>query len=481
MHKCQLSSQDVESFLTKLHQDAVTFVDFRFTDSHGAWHHMTFHTDSLSPRVFQEGVAFDGSSIAGWKPIHDSDMIMMPDLSRVTVDPFTHNPTFILVCDIIDPKTQQGYERDPRTVARRAEAYLCATGIADRVIFGPEPEFFIFDQAHFNISHASGFYNLSSQESQATPNPYFNQNPFIKDHLGHRPLENAGYAPVAPVDRFENIRSDMLKDLKKMGIVVQKHHHEVANAQHELGFECDTLVSMADQLQIFKYAIRQVAYQHNKTVTFMPKPVYGENGSGMHVHQSLWKDQQPLFSGEGYNGLSELALYYTGGILKHTKALNAFTNPSTNSYKRLVPGFEAPIYRAYSARNRSAAIRIPYCVQNHATRIETRFPDPLANPYLALSALLMAGIDGIKNKIHPGEAIEENLYTKDHASLDDSFFMATSLTQALEALDADRTFLTTGGVFTNDLIDAYINLKRAEEQFVQNRPNPAEFHLYYSG
>ena len=475
------NSHDVESFLKRLQDEGVIDVDFRFTDPQGGWHHITFHQDGIGYSLFEEGIAFDGSSIAGWKPVHDSDMALIPDLSRVIADPFTQNPTLIVLCDVLDPDTQAGYTRDPRTTARKAEAHLKRTGLADRALFGPEPEFFIFDSVHFDVNENYAFYNLCSDECSNPSSPFLGKHQFTVDHLAHRPNKSRGYAPVAPIDRLGELRSEMLLELKKMGIGVLKHHHEVAAAQHELGFDCGTLLETADNLQLFKYGVRNVAHRHGKTVTFMPKPVYGDNGSGMHVHQSLWQAGVPLFSGDLYNGLSEAALYYIGGILKHAKALNALTNPSTNSYKRLIPGYEAPVYRAYSARNRSAAIRIPYSAQAAAKRIEVRFPDPLANPYLALAGMLMAGLDGIKHKIHPGDAIEENLYKKDLSSINNDYLMSTTLRQALEELSSDRAFLTDGDVFSDDQIDSYIELKQAEADYVGQCPNPTEFKLYYSG
>lgn len=474
------TSEQTESFLKRLKDEKIIDVDFRFTDPRGIWHHMTFHVDGINQEIFDHGVAFDGSSIPGWKPIEDSDMAMIPDLSRVLTDPFTKNPTLIVFCDILDPETQTGYDRDPRTVARKAEAYLIESGIGTEAYFGPEPEFFVFDRVNYDVNENYAFYNLHSEECSSPTSPFFSDQGLVEDSLGHRPSKGAGYAPSAPVDRLGDLRSDMLLILKELGMGVIKHHHEVASAQHELGFDYSTLLETADNLQLFKYAIQNICHHHDKTATFMPKPVSGDNGSGMHVHQSLWKTGTPLFLGDKYNDLSDTALHYIGGILKHAKALNAFTNPTTNSYKRLIPGYEAPVYRAYSARNRSAAIRIPYSANKNAKRIEVRFPDPTANPYLALSSMLMAGLDGIKNKIDPGDAMEENLYDKDLSKTEGDFLMSSSLRQSMEALKKDSDFLTAGNVFTQDQINGYIDLKREEIDYVSQCPSPAEFKLYYS-
>ncbi|HBN22203.1 MAG TPA: type I glutamate--ammonia ligase [Holosporales bacterium] len=474
------TSQQIEALFKQIKDQGIIDVDFRFTDPRGIWHHMTFHIDGLTNDIFENGIAFDGSSIAGWKPIHDSDMSMIPDLSRIVTDPFAKNSTLIIFCDIVDPSTQKGYERDPRTVARKAEAYLVESGLGTDAYFGPEPEFFVFDRVNYDVNETYAFYNLHSEESASPTNPFFNNDDLLTDGLSHRPNKGAGYAPVAPVDRLGDLRSDMLLVLKELGMGVIKHHHEVASAQHELGFDYSTLLTTADNLQLFKYGILNVCHQHDKTATFMAKPISGDNGSGMHVHQSIWKGDTPLFLGDRYNDLSQMALHYIGGILKHARALNAFTNPTTNSYKRLIPGYEAPVYRAYSARNRSAAIRIPYSANTKAKRIEVRFPDPTANPYLCLSAMLMAGLDGIKNKIDPGEALEENLYEKDISQLDGDFLMSSNLHQAMESLKEDSDFLTQGNVFTKDQINSYMQLKRQEIDYVSQCPSPAEFKLYYS-
>lgn len=462
------SSKDIEVFLKRLADEDIVDVDFRFTDTVGIWHHMTFNVDGLSKDIFENGIAFDGSSIRGWRPIENSDMTMIPDLSTACFDPFAANPTMIVICDIMDPDTNTGYVRDPRTTARKAEAFLKSTGIGTKAFFGPEPEFFIFDTVHFGVTGHRSYYEFQSEES---PDCH-------SDGFGHRPNLGRGYAPCAPVDRMGDLRSDMLLALKQVGLGVIKHHHEVASSQHELGFDYATLLKTGDNLQLFKYCIHNTAHQFGKTATFMPKPVAGDNGSGMHVHQSIWKDDVPTFLGEGYNKLSETALYYIGGILKHAKSLNAFTNPSTNSYKRLIPGFEAPVYRAYSAKNRSAAIRIPLTANDKAKRIEVRFPDPVANPYLSLAAMLMAGIDGIQNRIDPGRAIDENLYELKHTNPD--MLLAETLEEALSSLQKSHDFLCAGDVFVKEQIDAYLNLKHEDITYIKQCPSPAEFKLYYS-
>lgn len=469
-----------EDFIIYLKENKIQEVDFRFTDTLGTWHHITFHRDAVTPSLLEDGIAFDGSSIPGWKPIHNSDMILHPALDTLCEDPFRVFPTVSLICNVVDPDTDAGYTRDPRTTALKAEDYLRATGFADQAIFGPEPEFFVFDRVHFDTSDTFAFYNLYSDECNSPSTPFFGDNQILHDGLAHRPSRGTGYTPCPPVDRLMDLRAEMLDVLKNFGISVLKHHHEVASAQHELGFDCASLTKTADNLQIFKYALRNLAHDFNKTVTFMPKPIAKDNGSGMHVHQSLWHKDKPIFYGDKYNELSQEALYYIGGILKHARALNALTNPTTNSYKRLVPGFEAPVFRAYSARNRSAAIRIPYSKGANAKRIEVRFPDPAANPYLALSAMLMAGLDGIENKIHPGDAMETNLYEVDVSALDQEHLLAPSLEQALKALDEDRSFLTKGDVFTDDQIDAIITLKKRELDDINQYPTAAEFKHYYS-
>ena len=469
------ASHDV--LLKRIYDDGITYVDFRFTDPKGVWHHMTFHVNAVDADLLHDGIMFDGSSIPGWRSIENSDMILMPDPSTAFRDPFSQYPTLVVTCDIFDPMTGKGYNRDPRSIARRAETFLRSTNVGDQAFFGPEPEYFVFDEVYYEVGATHAFYHLNSAETTCLNNPLFNRETALSYHQGHRMNAGGGYCPVQPADSQHELRAETLSTLASIGLGIQKHHHEVAPAQHELGFDHSTLLSMSDTLQAFKYVVRCMAQKRGKTATFMPKPIAGDNGSGMHVHQSIWKDGQPLFFGKEYNELSQDALYYIGGILSHAKALNAFTNPTTNSYKRLVPGYEAPVYLAYSARNRSAAIRIPHSTSPKGKRIEVRFPDPTANPYLALSAMLMAGLDGIANKIDPGQAMEKNLYEADTSSLNK---MSSTLKEALMSLDQDRDFLTKGGVFDNDQIQAYIELKLQELEEVEHGPNPAEFKLYYS-
>lgn len=477
-HK-QKTESDGQSICAFLQDTGIQFVDFRFTDSRGAWHHMTLHSDSIDPRLLENGVMFDGSSIAGFKSIEDSDMILMPDVTRSYPDPFAAHTTLILMCDVLCPKTQKGYNRDPRSIALKAEKYLEKTGIATQAFFGPEPEFFVFDAVQFGVDRTHGFYHMAAGEISPFHGPIFGNGSPSHAH-GYTMGRGGGYSPVGPSDGLSDMRSEMLMTLKSLGITVEKHHHEVAPAQHELGFRFDHLVRTADHLQLYKYVVRGVAHRHGKTATFLPKPIQGDNGSGMHVHQSLWHGSTPLFLGDAYHHLSETALYYIGGILHHGRALSAITNPTTNSYKRLVPGHEAPVYLAYSANNRSVAVRIPHTPNLKAQRIETRFPDPLMNPYLGLSALLMAGLDGIENKIHPGDAMDVNLYNLAPHEIDPSRQLCRHLEDALQALDQDRSFLTKGGVFDDDTIDAYIALKTQEMQTVNDSPHPAEFGLYYA-
>jgi len=469
-----MSASDV---LKKVKEQGVKFIDFRFTDTRGKEQHVTTPAHTLDASIFEDGKMFDGSSIAGWKGINESDMILMPDPDTAKIDPFFDEPTLILTCDVIEPSTMQGYSRDPRSCAKRAEAYLKSTGIADTAYFGPENEFFIFDDVKWSNSMDNVFYSVGSVEgawsSELTAESGGN--------MGHRPGIKGGYFPVPPVDSFQNIRSAMCLTMEEMGLKTEVHHHEVATAgQCEIGALFNTLVKKADEVQIYKYVVHNVSHSYGKTATMMPKPLVGDNGNGMHVHQSLAKGGKNLFSGDLYGGLSETALYYIGGIIKHAHALNAITNASTNSYKRLVPGFEAPVMLAYSARNRSASIRIPFVSSPKGRRIEVRFPDSTANPYLAFAAMMMAGIDGIQKKIHPGDAMDKDLYDlppEEEATIPK---VAFSLEQALEALDKDRAFLTAGGVFTNDLIDAYIALKYAEVQRVRMATHPLEYELYYS-
>ncbi len=452
------------------------FFDFRFTDSHGKQQHVTIPTHQVDEDTFADGQMFDGSSIAGWKGINDSDMILMPDTETAMLDPFTDEPTINITCDIVEPTTMQGYERDPRSVAGRAEEYLKSTGIGDKALFGPEPEFFILDDVRWGSDVSGSFVKIDSEE--ATWN---SERVYTDGNMGHRPKIKGGYFPVPPVDSLNDIRGAMCLAMEEMGLEVEVHHHEVATAgQCEIGVGANTLIKKADEVQTLKYCVHNVAHSYGKTATFMPKPIVGDNGSGMHVHQSIVKNGENIMAGNEYGGLSETALYYIGGIIKHARALNAFTNSSTNSYKRLVPGFEAPVMLAYSARNRSASIRIPYVANPKGRRIEVRFPDPTANPYLAFAAMLMAGIDGIQNKIHPGDAMDKDLYDLPAEEAKDIPTVCHSLDQALEALWADREFLTAGGVFTDDMIEAFIDLKMEEVTRLRMTTHPVEFDMYYS-
>ena len=459
-----------------IQEHEVKFVDFRFTDTRGKEQHVSVPAHTVDEEVFKDGKMFDGSSIAGWKGIEASDMVLMPEASTAVMDPFADEATLILRCDILEPDTMQGYERDPRSVAKRAEAYLKSTGIADTAFFGPEPEFFILDDVRWGADMSGCFYKVDSEEAG-----WNSERVFPDGNMGHRPSVKGGYFPVPPVDSLNDLRAAMCLTLEEMGVPVEVHHHEVATAgQCEIGTKFSTLVERADWTQILKYVVQNVAHAYGKTVTFMPKPLVGDNGSGMHVHQSLAKDGQNLFAGDKYGGLSDLALYYIGGIIKHARALNAITNASTNSYKRLVPGFEAPVMLAYSARNRSASIRIPHVASPKARRIEVRFPDATANPYLAFTAMMMAGLDGIQNKIHPGDAMDKDLYDLPREEAKAIPTVCHSLDMALDYLDQDRAFLTAGGVFTDDLIDAYIELKMKEVTRIRMTTHPVEFDLYYS-
>ncbi|MFW2438370.1 MAG: glutamate--ammonia ligase [Arenicellales bacterium] len=456
--------------------NGVKFVDFRFTDTHGKEQHVSVPSHTVSESTFEDGKMFDGSSIAGWKGINESDMILMPDPSTAVMDPFFDDPTLIIRCDILEPATGEGYERDPRSIAHRAESYLKSTGVADTAYFGPEPEFFVFDDVRWGNDMRGSFFKIDSDESS-----WNSEKVFEDGNIGHRPGVKGGYFPVPPVDSLQDLRSAMCLTMEDMGVEVEVHHHEVATAgQCEIGTRFNTLVKRADENQILKYCVHNIAHAYGKTATFMPKPVVGDNGNGMHVHMSLAKDGNNIFSGDEYGGLSETALYYIGGIIKHAKALNAFTNASTNSYKRLVPGFEAPVMLAYSARNRSASIRIPFDSNPKGRRIEVRFPDPTANPYLAFSALMMAGLDGIINKIHPGDSMDKDLYdlpAEEEAMIPQ---VASSFEEALAALDSDRDFLKAGGVFTDDVIDSFIDLKMEEVTQLRMSTHPVEFDLYYS-
>jgi len=452
------------------------WVDLRFTDTKGKEQHVSIPAKEVGGEFFEEGKMFDGSSIAGWKGINESDMILMPDDDTAFLDPFTDESTVIVRCNIVDPITGQGYERDPRSIAQRAEEYLKSTGLGDSAMFGPEPEFFVFDDITWGAEMGGAFYKINSEEAAWSSGATY-----AEGNIGHRPGVKGGYFPVPPVDSLHDIRAAMCSAMEQMGLHVEVHHHEVGTAgQCEIGVGANTLTKKADEVQILKYAVHNVAHAYGKTATFMPKPLVGDNGSGMHVHQSFSKDGVNQFAGDAYAGLSETALFYIGGIIKHARALNAICNASTNSYKRLVPGFEAPVILAYSARNRSASIRIPFVASPKGKRIETRFPDPTANPYLAFAALLMAGLDGIKNKIHPGDAADKDLYDLPPEEVAEFPTVASSLEMALDALDQDRAFLTEGGVFTDDAIDAYIDLKRAEVERLAMTTHPVEFDMYYS-
>lgn len=461
--------------LKEIKDKDIKYVDFRFTDPRGKWQHVTFDVSMVDEDIFAEGTMFDGSSIAGWKAINESDMTLMPDPSTAQIDPFFAAPTMSIVCGILDPGTGQPYNRDPRGIAKKAEAYLKSTGIGDTVYVGPEAEFFIFDDVRFMSDPYNTGFKLDHSEL-----PTNGDTDYEGGNLGHRIQVKGGYFPVPPQDSAQDMRGEMLAAMASMGVKVEKHHHEVASAQHELGMKFDTLVTMGDQMQIYKYAIHNVAQSYGKTATFMPKPVYGDNGSGMHVHQSIWKGGKPLFAGNKYADLSQECLWYIGGIIKHAKALNAFTNPSTNSYKRLVPGYEAPVLLAYSARNRSASCRIPFTSSPKAKRVEVRFPDPMANPYLAFAAMLMAGLDGIQNKIDPGAAMDKDLYDLPPKELKKIPTVCGSLREALQNLDKDRAFLKAGGVFNDDFIDSFIELKMTEVARFEMTPHPVEFTMYYS-
>jgi len=468
-----MSAANVLSFIK---ENDVKFVDLRFTDTKGKEQHVTIPVSQIDEDFFENGKMFDGSSIAGWKGINDSDMVLMPQPDTMLLDPFFEETTINITCDVLEPNTMQGYDRCPRSVAKRAEEYLKSTGIADTVLFGPEPEWFMFDDVRYKNDMSGSFFKVDSSEAA------WNSDAEYEDgNTGHRPGVKGGYFPVPPVDQHHDIRSAMCLILEEMGQVVEAHHHEVATAgQNEIACRFNTLTKKADEIQVLKYVVHNVANMYGKTVTFMPKPIVGDNGSGMHCHMSLGKDGVNLFAGDKYAGLSDIALYYIGGIIKHAKAINAFTNPSTNSYKRLVPHFEAPVMLAYSAKNRSASIRIPVVPSAKARRIEARFPDPAANPYLAFTALLMAGLDGVQNKIHPGEAMDKDLYDlppEEEALIPQ---VSGSLDEALDALDANRAIFTKGGVMSDDMIDAYIALKRAEAKRVSMAVHPLEYELYYS-
>ena len=468
-------TQTAADVLKLMKDKDVKFLDLRFTDTKGKMQHVTADATCVDEAMFAEGYAFDGSSIAGWKGIEASDMTLKLDPASAHMDPFFAQTTMAIFCDVIEPSTGQPYERDPRSIAQKAEAYMKSTGIGDAVYFGPEAEFFIFDDVRFSSDPYNTGFRIDSNEL-----PSNNGTEMEIGNLGHRPRTKGGYFPVPPVDSAQDIRSEMLSVMAEMGVVVEKHHHEVAAAQHELGIKFGPMVRMADHMQIYKYVIHNVAQAYGKSACFMPKPVYGDNGSGMHCHQSIWKGGQPTFAGNRYADLSDTCLSYIAGILKHAKAINAFTNPTTNSYKRLVPGYEAPVLLAYSARNRSASCRIPHVTSPKAKRVEVRFPDPAANPYLGFAAMLMAGLDGIQNKLSPGEAMDKNLYDLPPAELSKIPTVCGSLREALNMLDKDRAFLKMGGVFSDDMIDAYIELKMAEVDRTDMTPHPVEFDMYYS-
>jgi glutamine synthetase len=463
------------SVMTMAKEKGAKYVSFRFTDTNGKWQHLSYHVHAVDEDLLTTGIMFDGSSIAGWKNINESDMLLAPRAETAMLDPFAGEPTIILICDVMEPRTGELYSRGPRGIAKMAEEYLVASGIGDTAYFGPEPEFFVFDSVRFAVEPNRTFYELDSREG-----PYNSDKDYPEGNLAHRPRTKGGYFPVPPVDHGVAMRDQMLDVLFKMGVDVEKHHHEVAPSQHELGMRFGTLVRCADNVQKYKYVVHNVAQSLGKTATFMPKPVMQDNGSGMHVHQSIWKDGKPLFAGDLYDGLSEAALHYIGGIIKHGRAVNAFTNPTTNSYKRLVPGYEAPVFLCYSARNRSAACRIPHVSSPNGKRVEVRFPDPAANPYLAFAAMLMAGLDGIENRIHPGDAMDQNLFEMPEGEVQSLPTVCGSLREAIRALKTDNEFLKKGGVFGDDMINSYMHLKRQELHAYETAVHPLEFDMYYS-
>jgi glutamine synthetase len=464
-----------QDILKRIEENDIEWVDLRFTDPRGKWHHLTMCASAIDEDSLEDGLMFDGSSIHGWKAINESDMILKPDLDAVYDDPFSATPMIVMFCDILEPSTGEGYTRDPRTTAKRAEAFLGTTGIGDTVYVGPEAEFFMFDDVRFETG-----YNKSGFQIDDIELPTNTGRAYEGGNLAHRPRVKGGYFPVAPVDSAVDIRAEMVSTMIELGLPCDKHHHEVAAAQHELGLTFGTLTETADRMQIYKYVVHQVAHAYGKTATFMPKPIKDDNGSGMHTHFSIWEKGNPLFAGNGYAGLSDMCLYFIGGVVKHAKALNAFTNPSTNSYKRLVPGFEAPVLLAYSSRNRSASCRIPYGTGSKSKRVEFRFPDAMANPYLCYASILMAGLDGIQNKIHPGEAMDKNLYDLPPEELSEVPTVCGSLREALDSLAADYEFLLKGDVFTKDQIDAYAELLWDDVYRFEQTPSPVEFDMYYS-
>jgi len=460
--------------LDMIKEKEVKYVDVRFSDVRGKLQHVTFDIDLVDDDFLSDGTMFDGSSIAGWKAINESDMKLRPDLATAHVDPFYQQTTLCLFCDVLNPDTNEPYNRDPRSIAKKALTYVKAAGVGDTVYFGPEAEFFIFDDVRWTTSAEDTGYSLDSKEL-----PSNTGRDYPEGNMGHRPGTKGGYFPVNPVDSAQDLRGEMLAIMGELGMQPEKHHHEVAPAQHELGLKFSDLITMADRTQLYKYVIHNVAEAYGKTATFMAKPMFGDNGSGMHVHQSIWNNGKPLFAGDKYAGLSEMCLYYIGGVIKHAKAINAFSNSTTNSYKRLVPGYEAPVKLAYSARNRSASIRIPHVESPKGKRIEVRFPDPMGNPYLTFVALLMAGLDGIENKIDPGGPMDKNLYDLPPREQKKVPEVCGSLREALDALDKDRAFLKKGGVMDDDFIDSYIELKMEEVMRLQLHPHPVEFDMYY--
>ncbi len=463
-----------DKILKMIKEKDVQYVDLRFTDMRGKLQHVTFDLSMIDESLFVDGTMFDGSSIAGWKAINESDMVLLPDVDSARIDPFFQQTTLAIMCDILNPNDASAYNRDPRTMAKKAEAYLKSTGIGDTAFFGPEAEFFVFDDVRWSTDPNNTGYSFDDPEL-----PYNTGRAYEGGNKGHRPGPKGGYFPVPPIDSLQDMRSEMLTIMSELGLQPEKHHHEVAPAQHELGMKFNTLVTMADNMQLYKYIIHNVANSYGKTATFMPKPYFKDNGSGMHVHMSIWKNGQPAFAGDKYAGLSQECLWYIGGVIKHAKAINAFSNSTTNSYKRLVPGYEAPVLLAYSARNRSASVRIPWCPGPKGKRIEVRFPDPAGNPYLTYIALFMAGLDGIMNKIDPGPSMDKDLYSLPPEELKDIPTVCGSLREALQSLDADRGFLKSGGVMDDDFIDAYIDLKMEEVMRFETHPHPVEFEMYY--
>lgn len=469
------NASGVSAIFEMIKNNDIKFVDFRFSDYGGKWLHISHCADAVDEEALTKGVAFDGSSVPAWKEINESDMILMPDLSTAFIDPFTTHPTLVITCDVIEPATGEGYDRDPRFTAKKAEEYLQKSGIGDVAYFGPEPEFFVFDDVRFEVGTHGVAHSIDSEEA-----PHNSGKVVEGGNLARRSQVKGAYFDPTPLDTGQDLRGEITESMRQVGLIPLLHHHEVANSQFEIGFKYSTLTGTADNIQKFKHVVHNVCQAYGKTATFMPKPIFADNGSGMHVHQSIWKGGENLFKGDSHANLSELALYYIGGIIKHAKAINAFSNATTNSYKRLVPGYEAPVLLAYSAKNRSASIRIPHVTNEKARRIETRFPDPASNPYLTCAALLMAGLDGIKNKIHPGEPKNQDLYHSSEKELKKIPTVSRSLRDALNALDKDRAFLLEGGVFTNDQIDAYIELKMKEVERYEQIPHPVEFEMYYN-